>query len=128
MYKALTLSDTWFSLQKVLRMVEIAAMTCEKLAPLDPYADQDGIAAMGTEYIALAKDVKIALRDHVNKLVDVPATVQSVNAMKEHRELETWALKSDMILKQLVVLSQTFQIPLSSPRTPAEAATESSST
>lgn len=109
-------------------MVEIAASTCEKLSTLDPNLDQDAIATMGTEYISLAKDIKISLRYHVNKLVDVPVTVQSVNAMKEHRELETWALKSEMILKQLSVLSQTFQIPIPSPRSPTEPATETTST
>jgi len=115
-------------MQKVLRMVEIAALTCERLSSMDPNLDQDGIATLGTEYITLAKDIKVALRDHVNKLVDAPLTVQSANPMKEHRELEIWALKSEMIIKQLALIAQTFQIPLPSPQTPKESTSEHSET
>jgi hypothetical protein len=101
-------------------MVEIAALTCENLSTMSAEVDQNSIAALGSEYIALAKDIKISLREHVQKLVDVPVSVQSVNSMRDHRELETWTLKTAMALKQLSIIASTFQIPLPKNHSPRE--------
>lgn len=108
-------------------MVEIAALTTEKLATMKIDQNQEEIAALGSEYIALAKDIKIALREHVNKMIDIPITMQPANSIRDHRELEVWTLKTEMVLKQLSVLSNTFHIPLPTPFTPAESAQSSSS-
>lgn len=102
-------------------MVEIAGLTTEKLASMKIGDNQEEIATLGTEYIALAKDLKISLREHVNKMIDVPSTMQPANSLKDHRELEVWTLKTEMVLKQLSILSSTFDIPLPNPVTPAEA-------
>jgi hypothetical protein len=104
-------------------MVEIAALTCEKLSSIKPDVEQESIASLGTEYIGLARDIKIALKEHVLRISDVPVTSSPANALKDHRELETWALKTEMVLKQLSVISATFPTT----RSDNEMQTESSS-
>lgn len=89
--------------------------------------EQDSIGALGTEYIGLAKDLKIALREHINKMTDVPITMHPTNSLKDHRELEVWTLKTEMVLKQLTVLCSTFDIPLPVPSTPSDSANQSTS-
>ena len=101
-------------------MVEIASLTCEKLSSMSPELDTQPIALLGSEYIALAKDIKISLREHTQKLVDVPLAVQSANSMRDFRELEVWALKTSLALKQLALISSTFQIPINEATSPQE--------
>lgn len=108
-------------------MVEIAALTTEKLSTMKMDQCQDEIAVLGTEYISLAKDIKVALREHVNKMIDVPYTMQPTNSLKDHRELEVWTLKTEVVLKQLAVLGNTFQIRLPNPTTPSEVPASASS-
>ena len=108
LFHLLTIGFMASSIQKVLRMVEIAAITCEKLSTMKSDVEQEAIAALGTEYIGLARDIKISLKEHVLRISDVPARSSPANALKDYRELETWALKTEIVLKQLSVISKTF--------------------
>jgi hypothetical protein len=106
---------------KVLRMVEIAAITCDKLSSMSPDLDSDSIDTLGLEYVGLAKDIKVSLREYTQKLVDVPVSVQSVNSMRDHRELEVWTLKTSLALKQLAMIASAFNIPIQDPSSPQTA-------
>lgn len=91
-------------------MVEIAAITCEKLSNISSTSDEDALSELGVEYISLAKDIKISLREHVQHLIDLPSTHANLTSIKDHKEVETWALKTEIVLKQLSVISSTFNL------------------